>query len=149
MHISLHLISIYILNTVLGEDIFSIENQGDLKNNDTLDAGSKDTGNRIITQLLAEYKDSLKEKFDVKESRRKSSTLRDFEALINPRKSTKESDLTVDMLWTKQDTSAVLRKSVITPEFEKLKQIPPIEVSDKLLREQRKVSTNRQSHSTI
>ena len=103
---------------------------------------SKGTGNSIITQLLAEYKDSLKEKFDVKEHRQKSSKLRDFEAAINPPKGIKKSGPTVDKLWTKRDTSAALQKSVITPEFEKLKAIPPVEVSDNLLRKQRRVSRN-------
>lgn len=84
----------------------------------------------VITKLLSEYKTSLT---DAEE--KVLQTSRPAKQQIERNIGNRNGKATA----SKVDIQEILKKSVITPEFEKLHSVPASEVSDKKLREMRKV----------
>lgn len=84
----------------------------------------------ILAKLLSEYQTTLKTNDVVKPKLTASAK----QQQTWHRGGTKKSKTV-----TKADVQAILKKSVITPEFEQLHSVPAYEISDKKLREMRKV----------
>lgn len=89
----------------------------------------------IITQLLREYKGSLNHDNDNAEQNTKQKTAPKKQVLNIWRREGKKGKTP-----HKIDIQAILKKSVITPEFEKMHSVPAYEVSEKKMREMRKVN---------
>lgn len=96
---------------------------------------TENSGNSIISQLLAEYKSSLTSKLlNVKKETQKNNNNNNVNCM------SKKQGNVQNLSFRKVDVQEILKKSVITPDFEKLHSVPMYDVADKKLREQRRVS---------
>lgn len=90
--------------------------------------------NSIISQLLAEYKSSIED--SASETQKKNKQTAGISNCSQKPKTSFVQNPSVGRV----DIQEILKKSVITPDFEKLHSVPMYDVSDKKLREQRRVN---------
>ncbi|RZC38928.1 deoxynucleotidyltransferase terminal-interacting protein 2 [Asbolus verrucosus] len=97
----------------------------------------------LVSQLLKEYNDSLGSENSTNKNKKKKdeSMVKTFleEMGWSDKKVQNEKKNVLDDLQNSRiDVQEVLKKSVITPEFEKYHAAPPFEISEKILKKQRK-----------
>jgi hypothetical protein len=102
----------------------------------------------LVSKLLEEYKESkstedISRKNVKKDDKNLVKSFFDEMGWGNAQKINEKSTLVQDFHVSKKDVQDVLKKSVITPDFEKKHITPPFDLSERILKKQRKV------HKTI
>ncbi|XP_044270859.1 deoxynucleotidyltransferase terminal-interacting protein 2-like [Tribolium madens] len=118
---------------------FIIDNKGSLGANEPSVSGESS----LVSRLLEEYRqESATHAAPPRKNDKKSSSLESFfdEMGWNGRRKKKKQkdDILQELQNAKSEVQEVLKKSVITPEFEKQHVVPPYELSEKILKKQRK-----------
>jgi hypothetical protein len=116
---------------------------------DTTGAGSfdevskQDCKSSLVSKLLEEYKESkstedISRKNVKKDDKNLVKSFFDEMGWGNAQKINEKSTLVQDFHVSKKDVQDVLKKSVITPDFEKKHITPPFDLSERILKKQRK-----------